>query len=100
MTISDIVWNPNKIGSLVGYATVTIDDSLVLTGIKVLKGNNGYYLGMPAKQGKDDKWYDYFFPKTKKFREQLTQEILEKAGLIDADGGTLSQEEEEEDLPF
>ena len=67
-----------KNGSLKGFARVTLDESIVLTGIKVIKGNKGLFVSMPQTYSeKDDEWYDIFFPITAEFREKLVDAILE-----------------------
>lgn len=64
--------------NLKGFATVTLDDELVLTGIKIIKGNKGLFLGMPSSYWEsDEEYHDIFFPVTADFREELTEQVLE-----------------------
>lgn len=64
--------------NLKGFATVTLDDELVLTGIKIIKGNKGLFLGMPSSYWEsDEEFHDIFFPVTADFREELTEQVLE-----------------------
>ena len=67
----------------VALATVTIADCLVLTGLRVVKGNKGMFVSMPQRKlSKPDKngneYADIFFPVTHEFREQLTNAILDE----------------------
>lgn len=64
--------------SLKGFADVTLDDCLVLTGIKIVDGKKGHFISMPAQAGADDKYYDIFFPITKEFREDLEDAVLDE----------------------
>lgn len=66
---------------VVALATVTIADCLVLTGMRVVKGNKGMFVSMPQRKlSKPDKngneYADIFFPVTHEFREQLTDAVL------------------------
>lgn len=66
---------------VVALATVTIADCLVLTGLRVVKGNKGMFVSMPQRKlSKPDKngneYADIFFPVTHEFREQLTDAVL------------------------
>ena len=67
----------------VALATVTIADCLVLTGLRVVKGNKGMFVSMPQRKlSKPDKngneYADIFFPVTHEFREQLTNAVLDE----------------------
>lgn len=66
----------------VAFVNVTILDKLVLKGIRVVDGRKGLFIAFPqtkrkGKKGKDDEYFDIFFPITKEFREELTESILE-----------------------
>lgn len=64
--------------SLKGFADVTLDDCLVLTGIKIVDGKKGHFISMPSEAGADDKYYDIYFPITKDFREELEDAVLDE----------------------
>ena len=68
---------------VVALATVTIADCLVLTGLRVVKGNKGMFVSMPQRKlSKPDKngneYADIFFPVTHGFREELNNAILDE----------------------
>ena len=64
--------------NLKGFATVTLDDELVLTGIKIIKGSKGLFLGMPSTYWEsDEEYHDIFFPVTADFREELTEQVID-----------------------
>lgn len=68
---------------VVALAAVTIADCLVLTGLRVVKGNKGMFVSMPQRKlSKPDKngneYADIFFPVTHEFREQLTNAVLDE----------------------
>lgn len=65
-------------GNLMGFANVTINDSLRIDDFKVLQGEKGLFVGMPSKaQVKDGKtnYYETVRPVTKEFRAELTEAV-------------------------
>jgi stage V sporulation protein G len=45
-------------GNLKAFADISVNDSLVIKGLRVVEGKNGLFVSMPREQGKDSKWYD------------------------------------------
>lgn len=81
-SISIYVLNDST-SKVVALATVTINDCLVLTGLRVVKGNKGMFVSMPQRKlSKPDKngneYADIFFPVTHAFREELTNAVLDE----------------------
>ena len=78
MIITDVRVRLFENKSLKGFADVTLDESLALTGIKIIDSAKGLFVGMPSSLGSDDKYYDIYYPITKEFRETLTDAILDE----------------------
>jgi len=111
MTITQVKVKPLDNGNLKAIANVTLDDSLVLTGIKVMSGTNGLFVTMPSVKGKEgeldkktgkQKYYDTFYPITANFRAELMGKVL-----AEYEGKEVKQEEfvevdpmDDDDLPF
>lgn len=66
--------------NLVGFASVTINNSFVVDGIKVCSGEHGLYINMPSSQDTSGKWHDVCKPITAEFRRQLTEAVVEGYG--------------------
>lgn len=79
-------------GNLKAYATVTLDESYVVHGIKVLEGETGLWVSMPASKNKKGEYKDVFHPITKEARESLVNAVIE-AYENRAEGGVESPEE-------
>jgi stage V sporulation protein G len=45
-------------GSLKAFLDVSVNDVLVIRGVRLLEGKKGKFVSMPQDQGKDNKWYD------------------------------------------
>jgi stage V sporulation protein G len=83
--------------NLRAFVSVTLDGCLILTGIKIMSGNNGVWVSMPQQKVKEE-YKDIFFPITKEFRAELHSAIL--AEYNGNDTGTKTQEEDDDELPF
>jgi stage V sporulation protein G len=65
-------------GNLKAYATVTLDDSYVIHGLKVLEGENGLWVSMPATRTRKGDFKDIFHPITKDARAALVDAVIAK----------------------
>ncbi len=60
---------------LKAFVDVTLA-GVVITGLRIVEGKNGLFLGMPRQQGKDGKWYNCVYPATKEIHQELTDLVL------------------------
>ena len=58
--------------NLLGFATVTINDSFVVENFRVCSGEKGLYVNMPSMQDSQGNWHDTFKPITADARKPLT----------------------------
>lgn len=63
--------------SLKGFAQVTLDGVLRLTGIKIFEGETGAYVSYP-KNPKSKQNLCFVFPIDKELREHISNEILDE----------------------
>ena len=59
--------------------SINVNGILAITGIKVINGANGLFIGMPSYKKKDGTWEEYVFPTSKEARTSLYGQILELA---------------------
>ena len=64
-------------GSLKAFADVSVNDVLVIKGVRVLSGKKGLFVSMPAEQGKDNRWYDQVVLKSAEVYESFSRTVLE-----------------------
>ncbi len=63
-------------GSVVAFASVTIDDMFAVNNIRVVNSEKGLFVAMPqVKDGKGD-YRDICFPVTRELRQQLSEAVL------------------------
>lgn len=57
-------------------ASITIEDSFVVTGIRVIESQNGLFCAMPSRKNANGEYKDVCFPITAEARSIITDEIL------------------------
>ena len=62
--------------NLLGFATVTINDSFAVENICVRKGDKGLYVNMPSVQDGQGKWNDVFKPITADARKLIVSAVI------------------------
>jgi stage V sporulation protein G len=63
-------------GSLKAFVDVSINDALVIRGVRIVEGKKGCFISMPSEQGKDSKWYDQVVFKSAAIFDELTSVVL------------------------
>jgi len=61
---------------LKAVASVTFDDCFVIHDIKVIEGNEGYFIAMPSRKTSEGEFKDIAHPIKTEMREYLISEIL------------------------
>ncbi|MFH1305669.1 MAG: SpoVG family protein [Candidatus Omnitrophota bacterium] len=59
------------------FCDLLILDTFVVKGLRVVQGKDGLFVSMPREQGRDNKWYDTFFPLSREMRKGLEELVLE-----------------------
>ena len=81
MNITDVKIRKYENNHTKAFASVTMDDALVITGITIIEGNKGLFVSMPQTKGKDkdgkERYFDIVFPTTKEGRDAITDSVLE-----------------------
>lgn len=65
-------------GNLKGYATIVLDDCLVIHNLKIIESQDKLFIAFPSQKGNDNKYYDICHPITQEFRNLITDEILKQ----------------------
>lgn len=78
MNITEVRIFPVNEEKLKAYVTVTFDDSFVIRDLKIIKGNNRYFVAMPSRRLKDGSYRDIVHPSNVEMREQLENKIFEE----------------------
>ncbi len=65
-------------GKLKAVASVTIDGCFVVHDVKILEGNEDYFIAMPSKKTPDGEYKDIVHPLNTETREMLKKTVLEE----------------------
>jgi stage V sporulation protein G len=78
MNITDVRVFPVDEEKLKAYVTITLDNCFVVRDLKVINGNSGLFIAMPAKRRKDGTYKDIAHP-----LNADTRDLMEKAILLE-----------------
>jgi|TARA_B100001964_G_C14262626_1_gene616784 stage V sporulation protein G len=91
--ITDIrIYKIEGTGNLKAFVTVTFDNSFAVHGIKIMEGDNGLWINMPASRDKKGEFKDIFHPVNKESREILVTSILDAYTVETTDGAPVESE--------
>ena len=61
---------------LKAFASITLDDALVIRGLKIIEGATGMFVAMPSRQRKDGSYQDVAHPINRETREWLEKMVI------------------------
>jgi len=67
-------------GALKAFCDISVLDSLVINGLRVVEGKEGLFVGMPQEAGKDGKWYNTVIPLRREIKDEIEKVVLEAYG--------------------
>lgn len=76
MEITEVRIFPVNEDKLKAYVTITFDNCFVVRDLKVINGNTGLFIAMPAKRRKDGTFKDIAHPLNAETREMMEKRIL------------------------
>ena len=76
MEITEVRVFPVNEEKLKAYVTITLDHCFVIRDLKVIHGNTGLFIAMPAKRRKDGTFKDIAHPLNSETRERMEKQIL------------------------
>ena len=67
-------------GATKAFCDISILDSLVINGLRVVAGEKGLFVSMPREEGKDGKWYNTVIPLKREVKDEIEKIVLEAYG--------------------
>jgi len=61
---------------LKAFANVTFDEEFVVRGLKIINGNNGYFVSMPSRKRADGTHQDICHPINNRMRQKIETSVL------------------------
>ena len=62
---------------LKGFVNVTFDNVFVVRGMKIIDGNDGYFVAMPSRKRPDGTHQDIAHPVTIEMRQLIEEKVLQ-----------------------
>jgi stage V sporulation protein G len=62
------------------FCDISVLDSLVINGLRVVQGKDGLFVSMPREAGKDGKWYNTVIPLRREIKDDIEKLVLEAYG--------------------
>ncbi|MDR3673030.1 MAG: septation regulator SpoVG [Holophaga sp.] len=59
-----------------GFAAIVLDDSFIVGDLRVLEGEDGYFVAMPSKRKRDGTFKDIAYPLNNEVREAIEERVL------------------------
>ncbi len=76
MEVTEVRVFPVDEDKLKAYVTITLDNCFVVRDLKVIRGNNGFFVAMPSKKRKDGTFRDTAHPLNNETREMIESKVL------------------------
>ena len=76
MKITEVRVSLREDAKLKAFASITLDDSFVIRGLKIIEGKTGTFVAMPSRRCKDGEYQDIAHPINNEAREEMEKIIL------------------------
>ena len=73
----------DKLDRLKAYVDITLDESLVIHGLKLMQGEQGLFVAMPSRKMRNEEYKDIVHPICPDFRNYITKVVEEKYNSMD-----------------
>ena len=73
----------DKLDRLKAYVDITLDESLVIHGLKLMQGEQGLFVAMPSRKMGNEEYKDIVHPICPDLRNYITKVVEEKYNSID-----------------
>lgn len=67
-------------GALRAFCDLSVLNSFVIKGLRVVEGKEGLFVSMPQEAGKDGKWYNTVIPLKREVKDEIERLVLEAYG--------------------
>lgn len=67
-------------GATKAFCDLSVNDALIIVGIRVVESEKGLFVAMPREEGKDGKWYNTVIPLKRETKNEIEKVVLEAYG--------------------
>ena len=62
--------------NVIAFVDLSVNDALVIKGLRIVKGSRGVFVTMPQEKGKNNRWYNTVDCLTKEVHSAVAQCVL------------------------
>lgn len=62
--------------ALKAFIDLSVNDVLLIKGLRIVEGKGGIFVSMPQEQGKDKRWYDSIVCLKQEVRDDISRKVL------------------------
>ena len=63
-------------GPIKAFVDMSINELLLIKGLRIVQGQKGLFVSMPQEQGKDKRWYESIRCLTPEIRNSINEKVL------------------------
>jgi len=67
-------------GATKAFCDISVADSFMIRGLRIIEGKDGLFVSMPREEGKDGKWYNTVIPLKRDVKDHIERIVLEAYG--------------------
>lgn len=67
-------------GATKAFCDLSVSDSIIIKGLRIVEGKDGLFVSMPREEGKDGKWYNTVLPLKREIKDEIERLVLEAYG--------------------
>ncbi len=64
-------------GPLKAFCDITIFNTFMIKGLRVIEGNHGLFVGMPREKAKDGRWYEIVRSMSREIMDTVQNKVLD-----------------------
>jgi len=72
----------DKTKKIRAFADIKVNDSILIKGLQIYEGKNGFFISMPRVKGKDKVYYEIVKVLTQEIKEQIFSIVLSAYGEV------------------
>ena len=63
-------------GPMKAFVDISINELILIKGLRIIQGQKGLFVSMPQEQGKDKRWYESIRCLTPEMRNVINEKVL------------------------
>lgn len=77
MKVTEVRITLREDGRLLAFANITLDDCFVIRGLKVIDGDEGFFVSMPSRKRQNGSYQDIAHPINNDTRHEIESAVLQ-----------------------